>query len=121
MTKTSAVKSVGCAKARSVRSESSPTASQLVIHNNTSGKVFVYWIDYAGKRKKWDVSAWYDRKFYTYLRQPWLITSGWTPFHLIVCANAITVSTLSSSAPFQCISKIPQQRSMGLYLLWYGG
>src|SRR4051794_34255455 len=44
-------------------------------------------------------------------------TSGRPPFQVIVAANSITVSTLSRSPPFQCISRMPQHRSIGLYLL----
>src|SRR2546427_314568 len=39
----------------------------------------------------------------------------------MLCAHASIVSTLMSWVPFQCCSRIPQQRSIGLYLLWYGG
>jgi len=34
-----------------------------------------------------------------------------------VLADFITASTASSKEPFQCCSKIPQHRSIGLYLL----
>jgi len=45
-------------------------------------------------------------------------TTGCLPFQVMVLAYWITASTESSKAPFQCCSKIPQQRSIGLYLLW---
>src|SRR6266849_3596146 len=46
---------------------------------------------------------------------------GGIAFHVIIRAHPKTVSTLSSKVPFQCASRMPQHRSMGLYLLWYGG
>src|SRR5262245_30317929 len=48
-------------------------------------------------------------------------TSGCLPPQVIVRAKPNTASIESSSEPFQCISNTPQQRSIGLYLLWYGG
>ena len=44
-------------------------------------------------------------------------TTGWTPFQGRVRANWSTASIESSNAPFQWVSRMPQQRSMGLYLL----
>ncbi len=43
------------------------------------------------------------------------------PFHVIVPAHSTTVATLFSKVPFQWFSSTPQQCSIGLYLLWYGG
>lgn len=37
---------------------------------------------------------------------------------VIVAAQANAVWMVVSSAPFQWFSRIPQQRSIGLYLLW---
>jgi hypothetical protein len=48
-------------------------------------------------------------------------TSGCSPSQVIVRAKPNTASIESSSEPFQCISDTPQHRSIGLYLLWYGG
>src|SRR5436305_12893519 len=48
-------------------------------------------------------------------------TSGCTFRHVIVAAHSKTSAIDESSAPFQCCSRMPQQRSIGLYLLWYGG
>src|SRR4051794_41963125 len=48
-------------------------------------------------------------------------TSGCPPFQVIVSAYPSTASTESSNSPFQCNSRMPQHRSIGLYLLWYGG
>ena len=47
-------------------------------------------------------------------------TTARRSFQLIVAAKR-TTSTESSSVPVQCRSRTPQQRSTGLYLLWYGG
>ena len=44
-------------------------------------------------------------------------TIGATPRHVIVLAHRRTVSMDLSSVPFQWFSRIPQQRSMRLYLL----
>jgi hypothetical protein len=43
-------------------------------------------------------------------------TTGCVPFHVMVLAYWITASSESSKAPFQCCSRIPQHRSIGLYL-----
>ena len=49
------------------------------------------------------------------------LTIGRVPFQVIVPAHPITVATLLSKVPFQWFSRTPQQCSIGLYLLWYGG
>ena len=48
-------------------------------------------------------------------------TIGRKPFHVIVPAHDNAVAIVSSNVPFQCCSNAPQQCSIGLYLLWYGG
>lgn len=45
-------------------------------------------------------------------------TTGLMPFHVMVFAHSSMVLVSTSLVPFQCCSNIPQQRSMGLYLLW---
>ena len=40
---------------------------------------------------------------------------------VIDLAKPTTASIESSNEPFQCSSRMPQHRSIGLYLLWYGG
>src|SRR5713101_3573096 len=44
-------------------------------------------------------------------------TTGCSPFHVIFLAHPSIVYTSISFGPFHFNSKIPQQRSMGLYLL----
>jgi len=48
-------------------------------------------------------------------------TTGCSPFQVIFFAHPSIVSASISFAPFHCNSKIPQHRSIGFYLLWYGG
>src|SRR5215470_4803907 len=45
-------------------------------------------------------------------------TTGCIPFQVIFFAPPSTVSASISFAPFHCNSKIPQHRSIGLYLQW---
>src|SRR5215510_3064709 len=47
--------------------------------------------------------------------------TGCSPFQVILLAHSSIVSASVSFVPFHCNSKIPQHRSIGLYLLWYGG
>src|SRR3954449_6513927 len=47
------------------------------------------------------------------------LTTGGFPFQVIDRAKPNTASGESSRDPFQCISRMPQHRSIGLYLLWY--
>lgn len=47
-------------------------------------------------------------------------TNGARPFQVIVLAQVSIVSMSLSSAPFQCCSRMPQQRSIGLYLRLIG-
>lgn len=42
---------------------------------------------------------------------------GCNPFQVILEAHESITSTSTNLAPFQCCSRMPQQRSMGLYLL----
>jgi len=44
-------------------------------------------------------------------------TIGCMPFQVILLAHSNIVSTSTNVVPFQCNSKMPQHRSMGLYLL----
>jgi hypothetical protein len=48
-------------------------------------------------------------------------TTGWRPFQVMGRANPTTASHESSNAPFPWFSRMPQQRSTGWSLLWYGG
>ena len=60
-------------------------------------------------------------------RTPWAyspssrFTVGCRPFHLIRRAHRRTTSQQFSNAPFHFFSSDDQHRSIGLYLLWYGG
>ena len=44
-------------------------------------------------------------------------TTGCRPFHVMLLAHSSIVCASMSFVPFQCCSKIPQHRSIGLYLL----
>jgi hypothetical protein len=44
-------------------------------------------------------------------------TTGCRPFQVIDSVNRVTASTESGSAPFQCCSRLPHQRSTGVSLL----
>jgi hypothetical protein len=44
-------------------------------------------------------------------------TTGRMPFRVIVLAHSSIVSASTNLVPFQCNSRMPQHRSMGLYLL----
>src|SRR4051794_40094400 len=53
---------------------------------------------------------------------PWSwFTVGCRPFHFIRRAQRRTTSRLFSNSPFHFFSNADQHRSIGLYLLWYGG
>src|SRR2546425_10149550 len=46
---------------------------------------------------------------------------GCRPFQVILFAHSSIVSPSTNFVPFQCHSRMPQQRSMGFYFLWEGG
>jgi hypothetical protein len=45
-------------------------------------------------------------------------TTGCRPCQVILAVKFTTASTVSSSAPGEWFSRMPQQRYHGLYLLW---
>src|SRR3954466_13826872 len=53
---------------------------------------------------------------------PWSrFTVGCRPFHFIRRAHCRTTFRPFSNSPFHFFSNADQHRSIGLYLLWYGG
>src|ERR1700682_519985 len=53
---------------------------------------------------------------------PWSrFTVGCRPFHFIRRAHCRTTFRQVSNTPFHFFSSADQHRSIGLYLLWYGG